>query len=418
MAVAQPVVVAVVTEKQGRRNKEERRVKRIKKAKIRRAPSRSLMALSATALALPGIATADSPPTQSTVSYKYSNYQEDDVSRREAPFGERERYEIDVNQFRLLMPTGRNTSFQLDAIRESMSGASPWFTTADSAGNPLVNLSGASGIRDQRSEVALTGSYYLENGTVSANVGYSEEDDYRSRYIGLSGQRNFNREMTTVAVGLSYADDDIFPTDAELFNRVVSENKDVSSAYISISQIINQTTIFQTALSITEQSGYLSDPYKLLDVRPDDKTQIGWSNAFRHFFIDADAALHVNYRYYHDDFGISSHTLDASWYQNVGRDWQVVPHIRYYSQSAADFYTSIDDFTKPIEQFQSSDYRLSAFGAISGGINLIGRFNDWTLTLSTDRYIANEKYSAYNVNEPGAGLVSFFRVSLGIDYSF
>ncbi|MEX2132109.1 MAG: hypothetical protein WD772_11560, partial [Pseudohongiellaceae bacterium] len=121
--------------------------------------SRSLIALSTTALALPGIAVADAPPVVSTVSYKYSNYQEDDVSRREAPFGNRERYDIDVHQFRLLTPTGRNTDFQIDANHESLSGASPWFTIANAEGNPLVNLSGASGIRDRRSEISFAGHY-------------------------------------------------------------------------------------------------------------------------------------------------------------------------------------------------------------------------------------------------------------------
>jgi hypothetical protein len=388
------------------------------KRNVKKPRSRSLIALSTTALALPGIAAADSPPAQSVISYKFSNYQEDDISRREAPFGERERYDIDVHQFRLLMPTGRNTAFQLDANHESMSGASPWFNTVDPDGNPIVNLSGASGIRDNRSELAFTGSYFLDNGTISANIGYSEEDDYRSRYVGLSGQRNINQEMTTIAVGVSFADDDVFPTDAISFNRVISENKRSSSGFISISQIINQTTTIQSAFSLTEQSGYLSDPYKLIDVRPEDKTQIAWSNAYRHFFIGADAALHLNYRYYHDDFGISSHTLDTAWYQNVSSTLQVVPYIRYYSQSAADFYSNIDDFSKPSTEYQSSDNRLSAFGAISGGINLIADYGDWGFTLNTERYIANEKYSAYHVSEPGAGLVRFFRISLGIDYSF
>ena len=388
------------------------------KRNVKKSRSRSLLALSTTALALPGIAAADSPPTESLISYKFSNYQEDDISRREAPFGERERYDIDIHQLSLLMPTGRNTAFQLDANQESMSGASPWFTTAGSDGNPIVNLSGASGIRDKRNEVAFTGSYYLENGTIGANIGYSKEDDYRSRYIGLNGQRNFNQEMTTISVGFSYADDDIFPTDALAFNRVTRENKRSTSGIISVSQIINQTTTIQSSLSLTEQSGYLSDPYKLIDVRPDEKTQIAWSNAFRHFFIGPDAALHVNYRYYHDDFGVSSHTLDSAWYQNVNNTLQVVPYIRYYSQSSADFYSNTDDFTMPLVESQSSDYRLSAFGAISGGINLIANFGDWGITLNTERYIGNEKYSAYDVDEPGAGLVRFFRASVGIDYSF
>jgi len=380
--------------------------------------SKKLLALSTTALALPGIAAADAPPPFSTLSYKFTNYQEDDISRREAPFGERERYDIDVHQLRLITPTGRNTSLQIDGNQESMSGASPWFNIAGADGDPIVNLSGASGIRDSRRELSIAGSYYFDNATLSASTGYSVEDDYRSRYYGLSGQTNLHQDLTTIAAGISYADDEIFPTDAELFNRVTKESKFSTSAFVSISQIINQTSTLQAALSITEQTGFLSDPYKLRDVRPEQRIQLALSSSYRHFFVSEDAALHINYRYYHDDFGISSHTLDSSWYQNLGNSLQLIPHLRYYSQSAADFYSNVDNFVLPVTENQSSDYRLSAYGAVSGGINLVAPFGDWLISLNTERYIANEKYSAYDVTQPGAGLVRYFRVSLGIDYTF
>ncbi|NCG28082.1 MAG: DUF3570 domain-containing protein, partial [Verrucomicrobiales bacterium] len=46
------------------------------------------------------------------------------------------------------------------------------------------------------------------------------------------------------------------------------------------------------------------------------------------------------------------HTIDTSWFQNLGRNYQLVPSIRYYSQSAADFFTNIDDFLKPLNEYQ------------------------------------------------------------------
>ncbi len=381
-------------------------------------PSRSLIALSTSALALPGIAQADAPPTESTLSYKISNYQEDDLTRAQVPFGELGRYDIDVHQFQYVSPLGIDFALFIDANHEDMSGASPWFSTANAAGEPVINMSGASGITDARSELSIGTRYYSQNGNFGGAVGYSEENDYRATYVNLSGSRNFNNDLTTVTLGFSHSADDIFPTDAELFNRVRNEDKRATSAAVSLSQVINRVTTFQTALSITEQSGFLSDPYKLQDARHDNKTQIAFSNSLRYFFIEADGALQANYRYYHDDFGISSHTLDLSWFQNINRSFQVAPMLRYYSQSAADFYTNIDDFTKPLTEPQSSDYRLSAFGAFSGGINLIADFGDWTATFTAERYVANEKYSVYAVNQPSPALVQFVRLSLGVDYSF
>ena len=380
--------------------------------------SRNIIALSTTALALPGIALADAPPTQSTISYKLSNYQEDDLSRSETPFGDLERYDIDVHQFQLVSPLGRNMSLHVDANYESLSGASPWYTSRSLDGEPIVNLSGASGISDRRTELSIGSSYYLENGSFGGNIGYSEEDDYRAIYFGFNTEKHYNNDLTTVSAGLSYSSDKVFPTDAALFNRVEEDDKQSSSLFVSVSQIINQVSSFQSALSFTEQSGFLSDPYKLRDLRPDDKTQIAWSNSYRRFFVSANAALHVNYRYYHDDFGISSHTSDLSWHQNLGRTFQIVPTLRYYNQSAAEFFTNVDDFLNPISEYQSSDYRLSAFGAVSGGFSVIADMNSWKVTLTAERYLANDKYSAYDVSLPSTALVKYNRISLGIDFRF
>jgi hypothetical protein len=380
--------------------------------------SRNIIALSTTALALPGIALADAPPTQSTISYKLSNYQEDDLSRSEAPLSDLERYDIDVHQFQLVSALGRNMSLHVDANYESLSGASPWFTSRGLDGEPIVNLSGASGISDRRTELSVGSRYYLENGSFGGNIGYSEEDDYRAVYFGFNTERHYNNDLTTVSAGLSHSSDKVFPTDAALFNRVEEEDKQSTSVFASVSQIINQVSSFQSALSFTEQSGFLSDPYKLRDIRPDDKTQIAWSNSYRRFFISANAAFHVNYRYYHDDFGISSHTSDVSWHQNLGRTFQLVPQLRYYSQSAADFFTNVDDFLSPISEYQSSDYRLSTFGAVSGGISVIADMQSWKATLTAERYLANDKYSAYEVSQPSTALVKYNRVSLGIDFRF
>jgi hypothetical protein len=380
--------------------------------------SRNIIALSTTALALPGIALADAPPTQSTISYKLSNYQEDDLSRSETPFGDLERYDIDVHQFQLVSPLGRNMSLNVDANYESLSGASPWYTSRSLDGEPIVNLSGASGISDRRTELSIGSRYYLENGSFGGNIGYSEEDDYRAIYFGFNTEKHYNNDLTTVSAGLSYSSDKVFPTDAALFNRVEEDDKQSSSLFVSVSQIINQVSSFQSALSFTEQSGFLSDPYKLRDFRPDDKTQIAWSNSYRRFFVSANAALHVNYRYYHDDFGISSHTSDLSWHQNLGRTFQIVPTLRYYNQSAAEFFTNVDDFLNPISEYQSSDYRLSAFGAVSGGFSVIADMNSWKVTLTAERYLANDKYSAYDVSLPSTALIKYNRISLGIDFRF
>ncbi|MDA9612117.1 DUF3570 domain-containing protein [OM182 bacterium] len=384
--------------------------------------SKSLLALSSTALTLSSLSHADAPPPQSTASIKSTNYQEDDLLSNEVLFGELSRYDIDVHQFQLITPVSRNSSLQINGSYDSLSGASPWFTSADAEGEPIVNLSGASGIYDERRELSVGGSYYFENDTLSANAGRSAENDYTATFVSIGLAHELRNKLTTISLNASVSNDDIFPTDANKFNRIERASKRSVSTALSVSHIINRFSTYQTAISVTNQKGFLSDPYKLRDIRPDTKSQYAWTNSFRLFLDEADAALHLNYRLYHDDFGIGSHTVDFAWHQNLTTslpiDLRIVPSIRYYTQSSANFFTNIDDFSSNPLTPQSSDYRLAAFGAISGGINIIANINSWRITLGAERYQAKSKYSSYNVSKPSTALVRFSRFSLGFDFSY
>lgn len=384
--------------------------------------SKSLLALSSTALTLSSLSYADAPPPQSTASIKSTNYQEDDLLSNEVLFGELSRYDIDVHQFQLITPVSRNSSLQINGSYDSLSGASPWFTSADTEGEPIVNLSGASGIYDERRELSVGGSYYFENDTLSASAGRSAENDYTATFVNVGLAHELKNKLTTISLNASVSNDDIFPTDANKFNRIERASKRSVSTALSVSHIINQFSTYQTAISVTNQKGFLSDPYKLRDIRPDTKSQYAWTNSFRLFLDEADAALHLNYRLYHDDFGIGSHTVDFAWHQNLTTslpiDLRIVPSIRYYTQSSANFFTNIDDFSSNPLTPQSSDYRLAAFGAISGGINIIANINSWRITLGAERYQAKSKYSSYNVSKPSTALVRFSRFSLGFDFSY
>lgn len=380
--------------------------------------SRSLLALTASALALPGLSgsvRADTPPTNTSLAYRVSGYQEDDLPRQYLLAGSPERYDITIHQFQLVTPVGEDYGLTADASVENMSGASPWYAVAPLDGEQGIVMSGAT-IHEERRDFNLGLRHYGEHGNTGFSLGMSDEKDYRSFSGGVDMARNINNDLTTLAGGVSYSSDDINPTDAALFNRITDENKQTSSAFFSVSQVIDRDTLFQSSLNVTYHKGYLTDPYKLGDVRPDSRTQLAWSNAFRHFFTGPDAALHLDARLYDDNFGINSLTLEASWYQNLGDHWQVTPRLRYYSQSAADFFTQVNDFAGG-GAASSSDYRLSAYGAISGGVTVQTSIDDFTLTASLERYVTDHGYSLFG-GETSPAVVNFTRLSLGVGYSF
>ncbi len=379
--------------------------------------SRTLLALTASALALPGvspIARGDAPPTETTASIRISNYEEDDLDAAARLGGSVERYDIDIHQLRLQTPVGENYALTLSSSYESMSGASPWYTVR-LLGNTRVVMSGAT-IHEDRRDYSASLRRYLANGAVGVTVGGSNENDYDSLSASIDAERHFNDNLTTVAAGLGYSSDELEPTQHPSFIRILGADKKSESAFISVSQILNRDSLVQTGLSVSHLSGYLSDPYKLNDTRPGSRTQVAWTTAWRRFFTRANAALQADYRFYHDNFGVNSHTLDLAWYQNLGDDWQVVPGVRYYSQGAADFFGPGLVFGNPLP-LQSTDYRLSSYGAWSGSLKVQWEIDAFTLSAAYERYFADPDYGTYDGLESPA-LVDFTRMSIGADYRF
>lgn len=345
-----------------------------------------------------------------------SNYREADIPGEQVVGGDNRRYDIDIRQFRLLTPLGRRWSFEIGTSEEAMSGASPWATVVGSDGNPALIMSGAT-IEDSRTEISVSGAHYGENNSTALTLARSNEDDYEADAVAVSHEWTFNDDLSTLSAGASYSSDVIEPSDAALFGRVLREERKTRSVSIGYSQVLDRASALFAGLSVTDHAGYLSDPYKLRDVRPGGRVERALSVRYRRFLYGPNAAVHLDYRYFDDDWGIGSHTLQSSWYQNVGAAFQVVPNLRYYSQSEADFYRSFDNFRLPLDTSQSSDFRLSAYGAVTVGLKWIVRQPGWSLTISADHYMGDEKYGLASGTQHPARL-EFTLASVVLDIAF
>ena len=366
------------------------------------------------ALSLPAFSATQ--PVESTASFGASNYREADIPRDLVLGGDTRRYDVDIRQFRLLTPVGRRWSLDIGVSGEAMSGASPWSTVAGSDGTPELIMSGAT-IQDSRTEVNVSAAHYGENRSAALTLARSNEDDYEADAVSVSGEWTFNGDLTTLSLGASYSSDVIEPVDAALFGRVSREERQTRSVSVGVSQVLNRASALFGGLSVTEHAGYMSDPYKLRDVRPPGRLERALNVLYRRFLDQPGAALHLDYRYFDDDWGIGSHTLQSSWYQNVGTAVQLVPNLRYYSQSEADFYRPVDNFALPPDVSQSSDFRLSGYGAVTYGLKAIIHQPGWSLTISADRYVGRAAYGLDAGMEHPARL-QFALASVVIDIRF
>ncbi|MEQ1440153.1 DUF3570 domain-containing protein [Fontimonas sp. SYSU GA230001] len=382
----------------------------------------SLSALTAAALALPGLAQADVQ-----TDYLYSHYQEADLpSGRAASGRSSERYTIDSHLFRVVAPFGEQT-LSVNATYETMSGASPWWVQPDADGRPVQVMSGAS-IEEERADVQASWSLPFADLDWSASLGYSTEDDYEAINGGIESAYTPPHGQYTVSGGLGYSYDRLDPVVGASSTDVIdTADKDSVSAYGGVSWIVDAQTVLQTALSYTLHDGYLSDPYKrafivedagtVRDARPDRRALWALSARLRHYVGALGGALHVDYRYFHDDWKIEAHTLEVAWNQVIADSWRLTPALRWYSQSQAYFYAPYYASARG-DGLASSDYRLSPYGALSLRVDLRKALGDWELGAGAEWYDASAGYAIGSVDVANPGLVDYLVLNLRLARRF
>ena len=211
----------------------------------------------------------------------------------------------------------------------------------------------------------------IDNHTVSGLLSLSTESDYDSMGIALKDAIVFNQKNTTLLLGGAFTHDKISPA-----NSLPSDTKDTVDAIIGLTQLLDPRTVLTIDLALGHSQGLLTDPYKVVALngalvaenRPDSKDKQTAYLSLAHFFPVVNGSLEGSYRYYTDSFGIDAHTVQLAWFQKFGDRWTVRPLVRYYDQTAADFYAVQFDGAP---EFYSSDYRVSALNSMGYGLKLI-----------------------------------------------
>jgi hypothetical protein len=376
-------------------------------------------ALLAAALALPGMLPTAAQaqvtvPNATLVQFKYLYYKDYQESG--------DRMKVHSPALYLLTPITQDWVFEIGAVHDSMSGASPRYHTV---------LSGASGegIEDARTAADITVTKYWGRTALSVRAAYSTEDDYKSTAGGLTLRHATPDQNTTFTIGAGYSSDEVSPTTGPLF----TEDKTTTDFIVGVTQVFTPNDVGQFNLYYARQSGYLTDPYKAfwgIDIRPDKRSQ--WAALFRwnHYFEGPDATLRSSYRYYGDDWEVKAHTVQFEWAQSLPQGWIVTPSLRYTTQSSAEFY--YDPIYDPLlgapfpPGFLSnpngpytSDQRLSAFGALTPGIKVAKSFTGgWLVDAKAEYYEQRADWRIGGDGSPGLENFKAQMYQLGITRKF
>ncbi len=242
--------------------------------------------------------------------------------------------------------------------------------------------------------------------TVSGGLSMSTEYDYLHIGANFKIARDFNERNTTVSLGLAVSRDDQSPVGGtptplsamldvgDLSNRLGDQSKDVLDLVLGVTQIINRNLLVQLNYSYSNSDGYLNDPYKIVSLvdpvtgdpldrvptpgvdgpshqylyekRPDQRTKHSLFGQAKYYM--GGKVLDASYRYMTDDWDIDSHTLDVRYRWPISDNSYIEPHVRYYTQTHADFYRTSLAGGSPLPVNASADYRLGEFDAITLGV--------------------------------------------------
>lgn len=341
------------------------------------------------------------PPQE--YEYGFQLYQEDD-----------NRIRVEAEYLRAQIELNPETSVRFQYLRDAISGASPTGALPGSAQPFLANL------EDVRRGILGAVSRQFGDHRAEIEFSRSEEDDYVSRGIAITDTLELNQKNTTLRFGLNYLDDTV------LVPGLGDRDKRTTDFFAGVSQLLDQNTVISANLTLGHAEGYLNDPYKLvqrtdiitlpdglggtIDVpivnvfrenRPDSRFRQVLQFGARHYFEPVDAALDGILRLSHDSFGVFSQTVQFEWRQQVGKNLQAVPFIRYYHQNEADFFTNTLDAFPGTPSGNpngsgpnySADYRLSSFDSLSGGLRLSYQV--------TENFSANAAYERYVMDATG-----------------
>jgi len=226
--------------------------------------------------------------------------------------------------------------------------------------------------------------------TVGGKV--SAEDDFFSATVNASIAHDFNDKNTTVSFGIDNEYDSIRPiggapvsgSDYALAEKQTgSKSKDGVGLLLGVTQVMARNWLSEFNVSVDRFTGYLNDPYKFTSIitsaggiagyeyenRPGQRLRKSayWENRVA---WSARISTALSLRYMTDDWAVKSDTaqLHLRWSLS-NRDRYIEPTVRWYRQTAADFFTPfVLNTEKPTSGYESSDSRLAAFHAMTYGV--------------------------------------------------
>ncbi|MEQ1875910.1 MAG: DUF3570 domain-containing protein [Bdellovibrionia bacterium] len=261
-----------------------------------------------------------------------------------------------------------------------------------SASSDVKSYSTRTEIADKRTEFSGTYSMEVEDGQLGWSYIHSDENDYSSNIYAFAGTREFFQKNTVLFMSFAYGEDRIWAS------RDPSTKKPMTHETYSLAmtQVMDQSSLFQILYDFRVESGYLSSPYRkarLLEsnggVTPIDEnhplTRNRHSAALKYnfFYTPLGIAFANTFRLYFDSWAVVTGTLEERVTRRLGKAFDIALNLRYYYQKEANFY---EDKYSTLGPFHTGNKSLASYDTILVGLRPTLNFSEDLLLYAKGEY--------------------------------
>lgn len=210
-----------------------------------------------------------------------------------------------------------------------------------------------------------------------------DDDDFNINNYTITGNTNYNPNFTPLsgkgrnsyAVGLG-------------FSQILTKNIQGALALDVIQQSGTLSTPFQRVYFSDVEDSFIEDFHLAEDIErlPGKRLKVAVGGRLN-YFLNEYITVRSFYRYYFDDWGITSHTASIELPIKLGDKFTIYPSYRYYSQTAADYFLPYNEHlsTTPLytSDYDLSSYNSNQFGFGIGYTDIFTKFRLWKIGLKS-----------------------------------
>ena len=209
----------------------------------------------------------------------------------------------------------------------------------------------ASPYTEERTQGSLALDALYGKTQYSVSYTLSDESDYTASTASFDVSQDLFGDLTTVSFGFSQGWDEVRKNGDNTFEETV----DRRNYRFSLQQIVTPQLMTGLNYEVITDEGFLNNPYRSVRYL-DDSSARGFSfqpevypstrtsNAVAlnaRYYLPYRAAIHGEYRFYTDTWGIDANTASLGYTHPWGKRWIFEAGYRWYDQSAADFYSDL-----------------------------------------------------------------------------